>query len=478
MSILKKLAGETAVYGLSSIVGRFLNYLLVPLYTGIFKPGEYGVSTLFYAYASFLGVLFTYGMETAFFRFHQKHEPKEEVFSTAFGSLALSSVVLAVLVALFAHPLALWTDNVGRENLFIYLGFILAADALSALPFALLRQQGQAQKFASLRLLNIATNIGLNLFFYKIINCKSITYMFVANLVSSLIVLPFFWKEITLIKFGINKTLWKEMLMYAFPLIFMGFAGMINETIDRILLKKLIVNQTIAEYQIGVYGANYKLAILITLFIQAFRFAAEPFFFARMKADDAKVSYAKVMNYFVIICSVIFLSVLLYLDVLKYFIRNEAYWVGLKVVPILLFANICLGIYYNLSIWYKLTNKTTLGAYVALAGALITIVLNYLWIPKYGYMGSAWATLICYASMVVISYVQGKKHYPVPYQVGKISVYLGAAVLLYFISLYTTQPIANIYLKLGLNTLILAFYTLSIAFLERKSFEKMIEKKE
>jgi O-antigen/teichoic acid export membrane protein len=478
MSILKKLAGETAIYGLSSIVGRFLNYLLVPLYTGIFKPGEYGVSTLFYAYASFLGVIFTYGMETAFFRFYQKHEPREQVFSTAFSLLSITSILFGTLIALFSEQIAIFSDNIGRENLFIYLGVILAADAISALPFALLRQQGQAKKFAFLRLLNIATNIGLNLFFYKILDCKSISYMFLANLVSSLIVLPFFVKEIRLLKFGINISLWKEMFTYAFPVIFMGLAGMVNETIDRILLKKLIINQANAEYQIGVYGANYKLAILITLFIQAFRFAAEPFFFARMKDDDAKVSYAKVMNYFVIVCSIIFLFVLFYLDILKYFIRKKEYWEGLSVVPILLFANIFLGIFYNLSIWYKLTNKTQLGAYVSLVGAAITLILNYLWIPKYGYMGSAWATLFCYGSMVVISYFQGKKHYPVPYQIAKISVYMFSALLLYFFSLYTTNIISNIYLKLGFNTLLLLSYIVAVIFLEMKGLKKLIQMKQ
>ncbi len=473
--MLKKLAGETAIYGLSSIVGRFLNYLLVPLYTGIFKPSEYGVSTQFYAYAAFLGVIFTYGMETAFFRFSQKHEPREQVFSTAFSVLTISSLVLGGFIALLSKKLALWSGNVGAETLFIYLGIILAADAISALPFALLRQQGQAKKFASLRILNILTNIGLNLFFYKIMGYKSISYMFLANLISSAIVLPFFVQEFKLLKFGVNFTLWKEMFAYALPVIFMGLAGMVNETIDRILLKKLIVNQATADTQIGIYGANYKLAILITLFIQAFRFAAEPFFFSRMKADDAKVSYAKVMNYFVIVCSLIFLFVLFYLDILKYFIRNKDYWEGLKIVPILLFANICLGIYYNLSIWYKLTNKTQLGAYVALIGALITLILNYLWVPKYGYMGSAWATLICYASMAIISYQQGKKHYPVPYQIGKISVYLGAALILYFISLYTTNLLSNLYLKLGLNTLILMSYAATIFFLEQKGFKKLLQ---
>lgn len=472
MSIIKKLAGETAIYGLSSIVGRFLNYLLVPLYTGIFSPAEYGISTVFYAYASFLGVVFTYGMETAFFRYYHKHESKEEVFSTALTSLLVSSLVIGSLIALLSKPLSLWTKNEGNEILFVYLAIILATDAVLAIPFAWLRQKGQAKRFAFLKILNIATNIFLNLLFYVVIDCKSIVYMFVANLASSIIPLFFFLPELRLLKFGWNKKLWNEMFIYAFPIIFMGLAGMVNETIDRILLKQLILNQAEANTQIGIYGANYKLSILITLFIQAFRFAAEPFFFSRMKDADAKESYAKVMNYFVMACSVIFLFVLFYLDFLKYFIRQKAYWEGLAVVPILLMANIFLGIYYNLSVWYKLTNKTMLGASVAIIGALITLMLNYIWIPTYGYIGSAWATLFCYASMVLISYWQGLKHYPVPYEVFKLCFYLIAAVILYFFHLKWINNLENATIKFLFSTLLLLVYVGVITYFEFKKIKK------
>ena len=474
MSIFKKLAGETAIYGLSSIVGRFLSYLLVPLYTGIFKPGEYGVSTLFYAYASFLAVLFSYGMETAFFRFAQTENRKEIVFSTGMLSLLCSSLLLGFLIAAAAHPLSVWTQNEGREQLFVYLGIILAADGIAVLPFAWLRQQGRALKFVVLRLLNIFTYIGLNLFFYKILNYTSISYMFVANLIGSVVVLPFFLSEISMIRWGFDRKLWVQMFTYAFPVIFMGLAGMVNETIDRILLKELIPNQAEAEYQIGVYSANYKLAILITLFIQAFRFAAEPFFFSQMKKENAVHIYARVMNYFVIVCTTLFLFVLLYLDLLKYFIRKVEYWQGLQVVPILLFANIFLGIYYNLSVWYKLTAMNRMGAYVSIAGALITVLLNYLLIPHFGYLGSAWATLLCYFSMVVISYVQGKSYYPVPYDLGKIFLLLGSALLVYVISLHTTEKIENLSTKLMLNTLILLGYVGMVFLFEFRDLKKIV----
>lgn len=469
MSIVKKLAGETAIYGLSSIVGRFLNYLLVPLYTSIFNPAEYGVSTWFYSLATFLGVLFTYGMETAFFRFSQKHEPKEEVFSTAMIALLVSSVVFGGLISVFSGQLATWVNYEGKGDFFIYLAIIMVADTIATLPFALLRQQGRPRKFAVLRLLSIGVNIILNLFIYLVLKIDDIRYMFIINAFSSVVVLPFLWSELKMLKFGFNSTLFREMLAYGVPVLFIGLAGMVNEAIDRLLLKELITDKSIADYQLGVYGANYKLAILITLFIQAFRFAAEPFFFARMKSQDAKLTYAKVMNYFVLVCSVIFLFVLFYLDIFKYFISKKAYWEGLKVVPILLFANVCLGIYYNLSIWYKLINKTMLGAYVSITGALITLVLNYLWIPSYGYMGAAWATLVCYATMVIISYFQGQKHYPVPYEVKRILFYLTSAVLLYWTTTTLTANIANLYLKLAIHTIVLFSYTAAIGYEQWKS---------
>jgi O-antigen/teichoic acid export membrane protein len=488
VSIIKKLAGQTAIYGLSSILGRLLNYALVPLYTGIFHKAEYGVSSAFYAYSSFLAVIFTYGMETAFFRFYQKSEDKERVFSTAMISILTSSVLLGVMIFLFATPLAQWTKNEGRQGYFWYFAIIMAADAISTIPFAWLRQQNEAKRFAKLKLLAIGVNIGLNLFFYwlcpkllaagwsdisLIYNREAgITYMFGANVISSLVVLPFFMKEYKLMRFGFDRSLWKQMLVYSFPLIFMGFAGMINETLDRILLKQLIPDQALAEAETGIYAANYKLSILITLFIQAFRFAAEPFFFSRAKEADAKEVYGKVMQYFVLVCATIFLVVLLYLDIFKHFIRSEEYWEGLKVVPILLMANVFLGIYYNLSIWYKLTDKTKLGALVSIVGAVITLVLNWLWIPKYSYMGCAWATLICYFSMALISYLLGKKYYPVPYNLQRIGTYLALAVSFYAISdlIRDILPTDISYFFVFLiNTLLLATYLFILANLERRA---------
>jgi O-antigen/teichoic acid export membrane protein len=485
MSLLKKLASETALYGLSSIVGRMLNYLLVPLYTGILSVSEYGVSSGIYAYASFGAVLFSYGMETAFFRFYQKYDDKEKVFSTATISLIISSLVIALLIVLFASPLASFTRYEGRENLFYYLAFILATDAIVSLPFAWLRQHGKAKRFALLKLLNIATNIGLNLFFYLLCPlmikkgystftqfytpANGIKYMFIANLVSSASVMPFFIKEFSLIKHGFDKKMWKTMFNYAFPLIFMGLAGMINETLDRILLKYWLANPAQADHQIGIYAANYKLSILITLFIQAFRFSAEPFFFSRMKNDDAQKTYATVMHYFIIVCSIIFLVVLFYLDIFKHFLRQKTYWEGLKIVPILLLANVFLGIYFNLSIWYKITNKTKIGAAVSVVGAMITLLLNFLLIPRMGYEGAAWTTLLCYFSMCAMSYFLGQKYYPVPYHLRRAAIVILGSLFCYALSDYIAPAFGkNLYAKLFFNTALLAFFIGSIYTIEKK----------
>ena len=488
--MIKKLAGQTAVYGLSSIVGRFLNYLLVPIYTRVLDEGQYGAASWFYAVAAFMGVIYTYGMETAFFRFAQKDTvDKEKVFSTSAISVALSSVIMSALIIIFATELANWTKNEGRESYFIFFAIIFGADAITTIPFAWLRHQNNPLRFAMLRLLSIAVNIGLNLLFYIVVpflsnrgllapldtDGVSIKWMFIANVMSSIVILPFFMKELRLLKHGLDTKLWLEMFTYAYPLIFMGFAGMINETLDRVLLKYLITDQASAEIQIGIYSANYKLAIIITLFIQAFRFGAEPFFFAQAKKSDSRIIYARVMQYFMLICATIFVGVLLYLDIFKSFIGDK-FWSGLTVVPILLLANVFLGAYYNLSIWYKLTDKTKMGAIVSLIGAVITVILNWLWIPTMGYMGSAWATLICYFSMAAISFSLGQKYFPVPYPMRRIASYLALALTAYFLSeLYRESYETSTLQRLLVNTFIFIVYFLIIYKMEEKEVKPLLE---
>ncbi len=448
MSNIKQLANHTAVYGLSTILGRLLNYLLVPLYTRMLDPVEYGSVSEFYAYASFLAVIFTYGMETAFFRFVHKEEDKTSVFSTAWISIIISSFALSLLLVLLTPQLAELTYNTEHRKFFYFFIAILAADAITSIPFAWLRHSQRPIRFAMIKLINIGLNVSLNLFFILLIpflsnkgigwatdlkNAASgVTYIFIINIVSSISILPFFINEFKYLSAGFNKELWGKMIKYAMPLMVLGFAGMINETMDRFLLKYMIPDKTYALQQLGIYGAVYKLSIIITLFIQAFRFAAEPFFFSRAKDKNAPALYAQVMHYFIIVCCVIFLMVTLYLDFFKRFI-GEDYRVGLPVVPILLLANMFLGIFFNLSIWYKVTDRTIYGAVITIIGAIITIVLNILLIPKMGYIGSAWATLACYFSIALISYFMGQFVYPIPYSIRKITMYIGLALVFYFI---------------------------------------------
>ncbi len=491
MSIIKKLAGQTAVYGLSSIVGRLLNYLLVPLYTYRFLPSQYGVVTELYAYAGFLIVLFTYGMETAFFRFNDRTKKEEDVYGTAMSSILLTTIVFSGLIVFFAQPIAHLIHYELHVRYIIFFALIIGFDAITALPFARLRADNRPMRFATVKILNICINAGLNLFFillcpyilsnpalsalHGFINSIyhpeiGVAYIFISNLVSSIVTALVLLPEISKSKWGIDRVLLKKMLRYALPLILVGLAGIINETLDRAMLKFMLpysIEKNTAL--LGIYGANYKLAILLTLFIQAFRYAAEPFFFQQANKKNARILYAKVLNYFMLVGMSIFLFIMLYIDILKYFIGPK-YHEGLKVVPILLGANLMLGIYYNLSVWYKLTDKTHLGAYIAGGGALITIVLNYIWIPQIGYMGSAWATLICYASMAIASFWVGKRYYPVPYNVIKIATMLFSGMAIYFFSKYYIDPYFEhrLMIKMILHTFIFIGYVISIYLLVSK----------
>ena len=448
MSVLRKLAGQTAIYGLSSIVARFLNYLLTPLYTskGVFPPAEYGVITALYAWTAFLNVVLTYGMETTFFRYASK-DPNgaPRVYSTATYALGITSSVFMLLGCVFAQNIAGGIGYPTHSISVLMLVLIIGIDAVTTVPMARLRQQGKAWKFASINIVNVGVNIALNLFFlaycmphYNAGNTNALIdavydpgfgvgYVFLSNLISSGVKFLLLLPEWPPIKFGIDKKLLRPMLVFGLPLLVAGLAGMVNETADRILLKHLLP-AGIADEQIGIYGACYKLAILITLFIQAFRFAAEPFFFSHAKEADSGKTFAHIMNVFVAVCMGAFLMVMLFLDLFKHFIPNPAFWPGLVVVPILMLANVFLGIYYNQSVWYKLSDKTRAGGTIALVGAGITLVLLLWWIPLWGYLGAAWATLVCYASMAIISYVWGQRHYPVPYNLARILGYMAFGV--------------------------------------------------
>ena len=482
MNPLKKLASQTAVYGLSQIVGRFVNYLLVPLHTALFDTAEFGVNTLMYSYVTFFNVLLTYGMETAFFRFSQKHDNPAQVYSTALTSLISSSLFFGLLFGVFSPQIASVINVPEHPEYVVYFTAIIALDAISAVPFAYLRQQNKALKFAIVKNINIFTNILLNLYFLLLCpyvqkdygtllplynGSVNIGYIFLANLIASIVTIPLLWKEILAIRnASFNKTLWREMLVYGLPLMVVGFAGMINETLDRIIISYVYTDVQEGLRATGIYGANYKLSILMSLFIQAFRYAAEPFFFNHAKDNDKRHIYATVMNYFTLVCLVLFLTVTLYIDVFKHFINNR-YWEGLHVVPVLLLANMFLGMYYNLSIWYKLSDNTNKGAMISTTGAVITILANIILVPLLGYTGSAWATLICYVSMAIICYVMGAKYYPIPYQVGRLLGYIGFALVLFLGSNYL--PISDGILKYSLNALLLFLFIGVTVFSERKN---------
>ncbi len=479
MNPLKNLLGQTAIYGLSSIVGRLLNYLLVPLYTRYFTTSEYGDVTLLYAYVAFLLIVLTYGMETAFFRFSQQHPNKPTVYSTSLISLIVSSSLFVGIMLFNAQAIADALSFSSHPEYVQYFALILGLDALSAISFAKLREQNRALRFAAIRLINIFINIGLNLFF--IVYCPlviannlegielvqsiysedvGIGYIFISNLVASGLTLLLFVPEMVKSTWRFDTVLWRKMMIYALPLMLAGLAGITNETIDRILLNYLLPAD-ISASEIGLYSAFYKLSIIMTLFVQTFRFAAEPFFFAQEKEKNAKAVYASVMKYFTIVTAFIFLSVTIYYDLVKQFIGSDFHDDrGAIIVPILLLANLFLGLYYNLSVWYKLTEKTLFGAYMSLFGAGITIVLNLLLIPKLGFVGSAWATLFCYFLMVLCSYFLGRKHYPIAYPLGRIALYFALMLGLYFSSINWSFGMVN-------NTLYLIIF-IAVAFaLER-----------
>lgn len=480
MSLLKKLAGETAVYGLSSIIGRVLNYLLTPLYTRLFVETEYGIVSELYALTGFLMVLFIYRMETAFFRYGTEEENREAAFSTALWSVLGTSLLFSALILVFSKNITGWLDYAPEQHTYIMIfGLILAFDTLAEIPLARLRLEHRAKRFAAIRLSGIAMNIGFNLFFLLL--CPwllkqgilpgfiekiyqpafGVGYIFLSNLIASAVVLLLLLPDMLRVKWQFDPRLWRTMFVYAAPLILASLAGIVNEMLDRELLKHLLPGSTKQNLaQIGIYSACYKLAMLMSLFTQAFRYAAEPFFFSHSKHKDARLLYADVTKYFTIAGSLAFLGVMLYLDIFKYFI-GKAYWEGLAVVPILLLANLCLGLYYNVSIWYKLTDQTMLGGWIAVGGAIITIVLNVWWIPRIGYMGSAWATLICYASMTIACWWWGQKYYPVAYDLKKMGRYIGLSAILVLVSHLLESVLApGQVMGLVFNTLLLAVFLL------------------
>ncbi|MCF0185910.1 MAG: lipopolysaccharide biosynthesis protein [Bacteroidaceae bacterium] len=479
MAQLKSLAKDTAIYGLSSIIGRFLNYLLVPIYTAKLSAasGGYGVITNVYAYVALLMVLLTYGMETTFFRFANKEGEKPmEVYSTTLISIGSTCLLFVTIVLLFLKPISGWMGYADHSE---YIGIMfscVAIDAFQAIPFAYLRFQKRPIKFASLKLLFIFSNICLNLCYfvwfpelYKIYpdivgNLYKpgigVGYAFGINLVCTASITVWLWPEISNHKWGFNKKLWKRMLSYSGPLVLLGLAGILNQTADKILLPCLCPED--GKVQLGIYGAACKIAMIMAMITQAFRFAYEPIVFGSSKEKDSKVLYAQAMRFFIIFTLLAFLCVVFYMDILKHLIASD-YWEGLDVVPIVMAAEIMMGVYFNLSFWYKLIDETRWGAVFSFCGCIVLIAVNMVFVPQVGYIACAWGGFAGYGTAMLLSYFVGQKKYPINYDLKSISHYV--LLTLFLFGLSQALPNGwNMWLRMGINTLLLFVF---LIFLQR-----------
>ncbi len=482
MSSVKSLLGQTAIYGLPTIVGRLLNYFLVPLYTSesVFKnPADYGVISELYAWVAFLIILLPLGMETAFFRFFNEKEDKDAVFRSSFITVIGFNIIFFIVLLFASQSIADAMMYSEHPEFIVLLGAIVCVDAIAALPMAKLRSENKALRFSTIHFTAIAVNVGLNLFLMLVVfnpekPMEGVLFILLANLLASCVKLVGTYKDFLNLKWKYNKELALEMLRYSFPLIIAGFAGIVNETLDRIMMKPLLIQAgNTPEYsleQVGIYSACYKLAMIVAIFLQAYRYAAEPFFFAQSKNEDRNKVYIKIMNYFVAAVCLVFIGVSLNIDIFKYFIRSEEYWSGLYVVPILLLANVFLGIYYNQSIWYKLSGQTKFGAYIAIGGGAITILVNMIFIPLYGFEASAWATLIVYGLQMVASYLLGQKYYPIKYNLRKFGLYFGLALGLFFIAqIVDMDPNEFTWAKFFFHNSLILLYVFVVWFMEKPS---------
>ncbi len=491
---IKSLAGQTVWYGVSSIAARFVNYLITPIltYSAIVSVADFGRMGAVYSIMPLMNVLFTYGMETTYFRFIQNKDLKTSVNATASISLLITTILFSVLLW-FNQSFLVDVTTLQDFPFLIQLSLIIITlDSFSTIPFVRLRNEGHPKLFALIKVTGIFIYVGLTAFFviycpyaYKQSGGNSwivmiyrpdvnpITYVLMANIVQSAFTLLLLLKWLIPSDLSFSFALWKQMMIYALPMLVAGLGGMVNETFDRLMLGWWLPHaNSYADNQRGIYNACYKLSILISLFIQAFRMGAEPFFFKQAEGKDAPQVYARVMKFFVLTITVMFLVVSLYIPVWKYFISPK-YWEGLKVVPILLLANMSLGIYYNLSIWYKITNKTFAGGIITLIGVIITFLINWLFIPKYSYVACAWATFLCYASMMIISFIWGQKHYHIPYAWKKLSAYLVIVIILFFIHYFLSFLWSNTIFSLVVASVLLLAYAAFIVRIEKKEFKML-----
>ncbi len=495
MSKIRKLAGQTLWYGVSTVGARFLNYLLTPLLTylldspsGVEDYGSYG---LLYAWIAVANIIFSYGFETGFFRYVNKPgSSKDSVFQTTFGSILISSIGLVAILVVFRSPIGQFISLEAHSEYIIWAAMLVGLEALAIIPFAKLRQENRPRKYALIKLVGVCLNIFLVVCFLVFIphylethsqvffadwydRNNVVGFLVLANLIQNVFIFLLLFKEWKSFRFQINWKLWKQIFRYSSPIIIIGTAAMINEVMDRQMLKMFLpLPEDEAMRIVGIYNANYKLAILITLFIQAFKMAAEPFFFNEAKDKNASQTYAKVMKWFILTIACAFLITTLYLDLWKFFL-GEPYRKGLGVVPILLGANICLGIYYNLSVWYKLTDKMRMGLYITLAGMAITLFGNYFFIPQFGMYAAAWATFCCYFVMMVLSYLLGQKYYSIPYKVGRSTLHIIAMLVVYFIYEGLHSLSDSLVIHLLLATGMMALFIVFVFYLERKELKQL-----
>ena len=447
MSLYKSLFKQTLIYGLATVLPRMISFLLNPLYTDVLPTQEFADVSIVFAYLIFFNVVLSYGMETAFFRFYNLEENKKNVTSTATISIFWTSIAFLFTTLLFRNTLSTWSDI--NVHYITYTIWILVFDALATIPFSKLRAEKKPMVYAIIKIGNVALNFGLNLFFLLVLpkmatNQNSlfytiyfenfeVGYIFISNLIASLLTFLILSPNYFKIKWHVDLNLWKKMMQYGLPILIAGIGFAINEHFDKILLDWFHVSKS----DIGAYSACYKIGMFMVLFRTAYTLGIEPFFFSHSKEENAPQTYATITKYFVIAGSFILLFVIVFIDILKILlVPNPSYWNAMKVVPLIILANFFLGIYTNLSVWYKIIDKTKIGAYISIAGAMITLILNFLLIPKFSYYGSAIATIAAYGSMMFISYYLGQKKYPIPYEINKIGAYLGISITLSALSFY------------------------------------------
>jgi O-antigen/teichoic acid export membrane protein len=479
---LKKFLGQTAVYGLTTVFSRLLNFILTPIYTKVYPAGVYGIFTNMYASASIINAVLQFGMESTFFRYLNKHEDKkQEVYNNSFLCIAFVSLLFLLTGLTFNTNIAQYfaadaTELADYKQYVSFFVWILFVDAICVMPFAKIRADERPMRYSAAKFLNIGLFVGFNLIFILVIPAiikhqwagaewlaswyrkQWVGYVFISNLIASLATLLFLLPEIFKLQLRFNKALFASMFGYSWPVLIANLSFIINENLDKIVLKKLLPPE-IADGEVGIYGAVCKIAIFLSIFNTAFRLGAEPFFFSFAKNKNAKQTYATILHYFVIALVVIFIGLVANIEILKYFISRDEqhiaeYWVGLPAVPFLLLGYVCLGVYMNLSIWYRLSDQTRFGLYISVLGAIITIVLNFVLIPKYSYMGSAWVSMVAYFVMMVVSYILGQKYYPIPYNLKRIVLYLSASVVVAFASFFAFDR--NIYIGNALLVLFLA----------------------